>query len=106
MRLLSLCSLAAEHDAIPYDTIVGTLQIEKGEVEHWVVKAVISKLLDARLDQLRETVLVHRSALRMFSQGKWSDLQGKLNAWKANVRSLLQSVQAARSKRDGVLRRD
>lgn len=31
MKLLSLCSLAAEMEALPYETIASTLQIEEGE---------------------------------------------------------------------------
>lgn len=40
MRLLSICSLAAEHEEIPYSAIASTLRVDDAEVESWVRKYV------------------------------------------------------------------
>ena len=39
MRLLSLCSLATEHEEIPYSAISKTLQVDDDDVEEWVLRA-------------------------------------------------------------------
>merc|ERR1739845_137009 len=44
IRLLSLCSLASEHEEIAYDVIMDTLQVSHNEVEKWVFAAVSSRV--------------------------------------------------------------
>jgi PCI domain len=39
MRLLSLCSLATEHEEIPYSAVSETLQVDEDDVEEWVLRA-------------------------------------------------------------------
>jgi translation initiation factor 3 subunit M len=58
MRLLSMCSLAAEHEEIPYAVIAETLQVGDDEVEEWVVRTITSKLMEAKMDQLRKVVSI------------------------------------------------
>ncbi|KAA0053298.1 eukaryotic translation initiation factor 3 subunit M-like isoform X2 [Cucumis melo var. makuwa] len=67
MRLLSLVDLGSNESArIPYALIKGVtcvllvLQINDDEVELWVVKAITSKLIDCKMDQMNEVVIVSR----------------------------------------------
>jgi len=92
MRILSLCSLAAEHEEIPYGTVAKTLQLDsEKEVESWVIAAVSSGLLSAKMDQLQQSVMVERSVVRKFDMEQWKALQSRLNVWKQNVRGILES---------------
>lgn len=93
IRLLSLCSLAAEHEEIPYSAIGSTLRVDDSEVESWVIAAVSSGLLTAKMDQLQKVVLVERCVVRRFGPEQWRDLQGRLNAWKKNVGGILQGLE-------------
>lgn len=92
MRLLSLCSLAAEHEEIPYSAIASTLQVSDEEVETWVIAAVSSSLLAAKMDQLQHVVIVERCVVRQFGLDQWKALQGRLHAWKKNVRGVLEGL--------------
>jgi len=92
MRLLSLCSLAAEHEEIPYSAIASTLQVEADEVEKWVIDAVSSGLISAKMDQLQHVVMVERCVVRKFGIEQWKTLQSKLNAWKKNVKEVLDGL--------------
>lgn len=58
MRYLSLATIAAAQVEIPYAIISKALQIDLVEVETWVISAIGEDLIDAKLDQLREVVLV------------------------------------------------
>jgi len=92
MRILSLCSLAAEHEEIPYAVVAETLQLtESGDVEKWVIAAVSSGLLSAKMDQLEEKVMVERSVVRKFDMEQWKALQSRLHLWKTNVRGILDA---------------
>jgi translation initiation factor 3 subunit M len=92
MRILSLCSLAAEHEEIPYSTIAKTLELpSEDEVENWVIAAVSSDgLLVAKMDQLQQKVMVERAVVRKFDIEQWKALQSRLNVWKKNVSGILE----------------
>ena len=92
MRLLSLCSLATEHEEIPYDAIASTLQIPEEEVESWVIAAVSSGLLSAKMDQLQRVVMVEGCVVRRFGMEQWKVLQKRLDVWKRNVRGVLDGL--------------
>jgi len=92
MRLLSLCSLASEHEEIPYDAIASTLQIKEEEVENWVIAAVSSGLLTAKMDQLQRVVMVERCVVRRFGMEQWKVLHNRLDVWKRNVRGVMDGL--------------
>ncbi|XP_024642034.2 eukaryotic translation initiation factor 3 subunit M isoform X1 [Medicago truncatula] len=59
MRLMSLVDLSADGSGqIPYELIRDTLQINDDEVELWVFKAITAKLIDCKMDQMNQVVLV------------------------------------------------
>merc|ERR1711953_659993 len=89
MRILSLCSLAAEHEEIPYHAIATTLQVDSSEVESWVIACVSCGLLVAKMDQLQSLVMVEHCVVRQFGLEQWKLLQIKMNSWKQNVRGIL-----------------
>jgi translation initiation factor 3 subunit M len=97
MKILSLCSLAAEHEEIPYETVVDTLQTELGQVESWVIAAVGSGLLEAKMDQLVQKVMVERCVVRQFDMNQWKVLQNRLQAWKKNVGGVLDSLKQSQT---------
>jgi len=93
IRILSLCSLASEHEEIPYKVVAETLQLPSdGEVESWVIAAVSSGLLQAKMDQLECKVMVERSVVRKFDMDQWKALQGRLRLWRQNVGGVLASL--------------
>lgn len=100
MRILSLCSLASEHEEIPYASIAETLQIDasdKKQVEAQVIAAVNSGLLQAKIDQLSEKVLVERCVVRKFDIPQWKNLQGRLKTWKESVGAILSALEKAQA---------
>mmetsp|Transcript_16068 Transcript_16068/g.19620 ORF Transcript_16068/g.19620 Transcript_16068/m.19620 type:complete len:439 (+) Transcript_16068:217-1533(+) len=97
MRLLSLCSLATEHEEIPYDAIAKTLQVNEDDVESWVIDAVSSGLLSAKMDQLEKVVLVERCVVRKFGIEQWKILQKRVDLWKKNVRNVLEGLKQSQA---------
>ena len=93
MCLLSLVSLAGEHEEIPYSAIASTLNIPEDNVEQWVIRAVSSGLMEAKMDQLRKVVLVERCAVRQFGKKEWGALKLRLDTWKANVKGVLDALE-------------
>lgn len=93
MCLLSLVSLAGEHEEIPYSAIASTLNIQEDEVEQWVIRAVSSGLMKAKMDQLRKVVLVERCAVRQFGMTEWNSLKFRLDKWNSNVKGVLDALE-------------
>lgn len=91
MRILSLCSLAAEHEEIPYEVVASTLQTSSEDVEKWVIAAVSSGLLSAKMDQLENKVVVERCVVRKFDIDQWKAVQSRLHVWKQNVGGILEA---------------
>ena len=99
MRILSLISLAAEHEEIPYSVIAETLKIPDGttEIEAWVIAAVNSGLLQAKMDQLAQKVMVERCVVRQFDIEQWKNLQTRLSLWKEHVGGMLETLKQTHS---------
>jgi translation initiation factor 3 subunit M len=95
MRLLSLCSLASEHEEVPYSAIASTLQIDDCDVEKWVIEAVSTGLISAKMDQLQKVVMIEQCVVRKFGTEQWRALQTKLHAWRKNVKTVLDGLKTS-----------
>ncbi|XP_022879479.1 eukaryotic translation initiation factor 3 subunit M-like [Olea europaea var. sylvestris] len=102
MRLMSLVDLGKNEPQIPYSLIRDTLQIEDNEVELWVVKAITAKLMDCKIDQMNQVVLVSRWIERRFGQHQWQALRMKLASWRGNIANVMSTIQANKISEDGV----
>ncbi|KAE8021425.1 hypothetical protein FH972_007317 [Carpinus fangiana] len=102
MRLMSLVDLASDESGqIPYALIRDTLRINDDEVELWVVKAITVKLIDCKMDQMNQVVIVSRCTERVFGQHQWETLRTKLAAWRGNIANVISTIQANRVTEDG-----
>ena len=94
MRLMSLAALGAESSTgqVAYSRVQEVLQVPAEEVESWVVKAIAAGVLEAKLDQVREAVLVNLCLHRVFGPQQWVELRSKLALWRDNVASVATSA--------------
>ena len=100
MRLLTLASLANEHEEVPYTAVASDLAIPtKGEwaseVEGCVIQAIAAGLIEARLDQRRQLVMISRSTQREFHDEDWQQLGSKLAQWRDHVQRMLMVIESA-----------
>lgn len=92
MRLLSLVSLGQSHKELTYADIAAGLHITTDQVELWVMEAITSGLIAAKIDQVRELVIVTVCIEREFGDRQWERLKNSLGEWGKSVESLLQVV--------------
>lgn len=92
MRLLTFASLGIDSQDLTYGMIAKALQIPEEEVEEWVIRAISSGLVDAKINQLKSSVAIYRSTQRMFTREEWQPLSERINIWKENVSDLLTSL--------------
>ncbi|KAM6549380.1 hypothetical protein CsatB_021056 [Cannabis sativa] len=101
MRLISLADLGSDESGqIPYSLIKDTLRINDDEVELWVVKAIAAKLMDCKMDQMNQVVIVSRCTDRIFGQDQWQTLKTKLTTWRGNVANVITTIQANKPTED------
>eukprot|EP01137_Pigoraptor_chileana_P027302 Opistho-2@9715 len=103
MRLLTLASIASEVSELKYATVAETMRIGREDVEEWIIKAIGSGLLEARLDQLNERVLISRSTHRTFSKAQWTYVKQRLGAWQTAMVDVFQVIRNARSQAHAAL---
>ncbi|KAI0498448.1 hypothetical protein KFK09_019334 [Dendrobium nobile] len=103
MRLMSLIDLSCnESGEIPYAKVTEALQIRDDEVEYWVVKAIMSKVLDCKMDQMNQVVIVSRRTERVFGLSQWQGLRSKLVNWRANIATAISTIQSSKVADEGV----
>jgi translation initiation factor 3 subunit M len=101
MRLLTLASLANEHEEVPYSAVASDLGMatEGGEwmadIEGCVIQAIAAGLIEARLDQRRQVVIITRSTQRQFQDDDWKQLGDKLANWRDHVQRMLMVIESA-----------
>lgn len=92
MRLLTFASLGIESQDLSYNSIATALQIPEDLVEEWVIRAIGSRLVDAKINQLKSSVAIYRSTQRQFTREEWQPLSERINIWKANISDLLSAL--------------
>ncbi|TVT99695.1 hypothetical protein EJB05_54894 [Eragrostis curvula] len=102
MRLMSLLDLSSRWSGeILYSAIMDALKINEDEVECWIVKAIALKILDCKVDQLNQTVIVSRHTERIFGMPQWQALRTKLGVWRGNIASAISTIQTNKITEDG-----
>ncbi|EDO34250.1 predicted protein [Nematostella vectensis] len=95
MRVLTLMSIGKETDEISYEDLATKLGISSDEIEQFLIEAIQTGLVKARLDQVHRKVIISSVAQRTFGINQWQNLHSRLVKWRDNllsVRGGLQSV--------------
>ncbi|KAG2225833.1 hypothetical protein INT45_007077 [Circinella minor] len=105
IRLLALASLGCENLSreLTYAEIAKNLEIPEEEVEMWVIDVIRAGLVEAKLDQLNKTVIVHRSIYRVFGKEQWEQLGTRLNTWKESLNEIMAVISNAKLIAGGAL---
>ncbi|KAI8148749.1 hypothetical protein BJV82DRAFT_589482 [Fennellomyces sp. T-0311] len=105
IRLLALASLGCENLSreLSYAEIAKNLDIPEDEVEMWVIDVIRAGLVEAKLDQLNKTVIVHRSIYRVFGKEQWQQLSTSLSTWKESLNEIMTVIGNAKLIAGGAL---
>ena len=55
-----------------------------------------SQLIDAKIDQLKQMVIIRRATHRVFGTEQWKELGVKVTAWKDDVSKCLEILSLAK----------
>ncbi|WVF66508.1 hypothetical protein IAT40_001248 [Kwoniella sp. CBS 6097] len=104
LRLIALLSLCAKSETrqLEYAPVAKALGVEESEVEAWVIDAIRSKLITARISQplslIRiQTISSLSTSSRRFGPSEWQLLEKRLGEWKKSVSEARQVVEEAQN---------
>lgn len=52
------------------------------EIESWAIDAIQNKIIDAKIDQFNEVIVIKSHMLREIKLAEWKAIQLKIRAWK------------------------
>ena len=96
IRLLTLATLSnTPSRTLSYAKIASSLEIPNEDVELWLIDVIRAGLVEGKLSQARQELLVHRSTYRTFGKKEWEELGSRLEDWKVALEQVLASEQIA-----------
>ena len=52
------------------------------DVEEWTIEAIADKIIDAKIDQINEEIVIMSTIKRKIDREEWEAIQSKIQAWK------------------------
>lgn len=95
LQTLALCSVAvrANGEKVTYASVQEKLRLANAqEVEEAVITAVVSGLLEARIDQHNQVIVVHRVNKPASTADTWPVLRDKLQQWRNSLTQAMHSL--------------
>jgi len=88
MRILTLISIADKSPEVHFSQIEKELKLEPNQVELFIIDALKTKLMTARIDQSAKKLLINSVVKRALSRNHWIQIRDMLTTWRANIRDL------------------
>ncbi|KAI0230224.1 hypothetical protein L0F63_001561 [Massospora cicadina] len=101
IRLLTVASLGAKHIGSPisYKALAEAMLLEaddlNSEIELYVIDVIRAGLIEAKLNQLEESIVITRSTQRSFDKSQWQKLAEEFAKWNNSLESVANIVQGA-----------
>ena len=71
------------------------IDIPRAEVEVWLIDVIRAGLVEGKLSQARQELLVHKRTYRKFGREEWKELDTRLEVWKTALEGVLASDRVA-----------
>eukprot|EP00794_Sanderia_malayensis_P018189 gene18189-20003_t len=85
MRILTAMSVACEQKEIEFNSFAKQLNLEPDDIEDFIIEAVKTKLIRAKLDEVHSKVLLESAHRRTFERREWMELRQKFEQWRENM---------------------
>ncbi|CAL1547109.1 unnamed protein product [Lymnaea stagnalis] len=88
MRLLTFMQMCENRKEMDFSVIQEEMQLDKDQVEEFVIDVLKTKAVKARIDQIQEKVIVSSTTFRTFSKHHWQVIRQHLSTWQNNLARL------------------
>mmetsp|Transcript_69247 Transcript_69247/g.166050 ORF Transcript_69247/g.166050 Transcript_69247/m.166050 type:complete len:421 (-) Transcript_69247:70-1332(-) len=93
IRLLALATAVHGKSEMSLTEVASILEESEDNVERWVVRALSEGVIDGRIDQLNNKVLVKSAFQRKFGKEEWAFLDAKLTQWTDNLQNVIKLIE-------------
>lgn len=94
MRVLTFMSMGEAKSEVSFDDLSKELNISFEEIEEFVIEALRSKLVRAKVDQVNKKVVISSGTHRTFGVNQWQELRSRLEDWRQSLLSVRSSMQS------------
>lgn len=71
-----------------FGELAALINIKEDDVEEWAIEAINNDIIDARIDQINETVVIKTSRLRQLNGDEWGKVKAKISSWKGRFAAI------------------
>ena len=95
-QYIQICSLGQEANGdaatsgkvLKFSELVSLLQIAADDVEEWCIEAINNDIIDARIDQINEEIVIKTCRQRHLNKEEWNKVKSRISAWKARFQAI------------------
>jgi len=91
MRILTFMTIGEQRNEVSFEEMAEKLQLplkNEQELESFIIQAVQTKMIKAKIDEISGRVLISGAKHREFAKPQWELLRQKLDAWHGNLSTL------------------
>lgn len=80
-----------------FSEVAKLLDISEEDIEEWIILAMSHGIIDAKIDQLEEKVIIKTTTVRQIKKDEWIKIQEKIRFWKQRFLQLENVLQVESS---------
>lgn len=77
-EICKLSGSTAQHTNYKFEQLASHLDIDVDDVEEWTIEAIADKIIDAKIDQLNEEIVILSTIKRKIGREEWLAIQTKI----------------------------
>ena len=85
---LQICTLSTSTSNFTYSELSKLLNIEEEGIEEWAIEAIQNKIIDAKIDQFNEEIIIKSHIMREIKAPEWKAIQTKIQLWKEKFEAM------------------
>jgi translation initiation factor 3 subunit M len=85
---LQICTLNTKTSNYKYSELSKLLNIEEDDIEEWTIEAIQNKIIDAKIDQFNEEIIIKSHIMREIKAPEWKAIQAKIQLWKERFEAM------------------
>lgn len=70
------------------------MNIDQNEIESWAIEAIANKVIDAKIDQLKEEIVIKNHMSKEIKDKEWESIRGKVTQWREKFERIDQVLNA------------
>lgn len=94
-RFILICNLDIEESTgrvLKFSELAKMLNLKVDDIEEWVIQAIANDIIDARIDQIKDEVIIKNHKLRNLSKEEWLKVKAKVGTWKQKFTDIQQVI--------------